>query len=467
MARIIVCSLSNVTWTKERYIDSFVEGFIKSLERAGNQILNIRVNDFSRAGVSFVHEDQVADDVKLFNPELIITFNNVFPFEGFVDLFDCPIACFASDSLAFFSNKEAMKKNADRYYFFNFSNDTISAFPKWFPFVRPDRIFFFGQATDLRAVPLEQDIDISFVGSIANWNRDFVDHFRLLPHTPGYQMNPTAAYENETKAKFFEALDKFKAHPFDKFSYSIPDFKPTVGSIETAAILLLTCQQRFNTLSAVSDLGLKVFSYPQAFIDVLTYNPDLFRCFDFETSVSMAHATRNFNRSKISMNLPHAHAAEGFSWRVCDILASNATLLSCRQPDLAKITKGFVDLPMYETPAEARELAKKLLADPVWRKELAEGSQQMIEAGCRFEHKLPLMQAAIPKLSLVAAKPEDREAGSVQYLDERKSLRKIRHWAYESVRQVRIRKGTARFAKKGRVFPFLKKAMLQIFLWLT
>ena len=97
------------------------------------------------------------------------------------------------------------------------------------------------------------------------------------------------------------------------------------------------------------------------------YNYELFRRFDFSMSVSLAHATRNYNRSKISLNLPHAHAREGFSWRVCDILASNVVLLSNRQPDLLQLCKGKVDLPTYESKAEARDIAKALLADPVWR----------------------------------------------------------------------------------------------------
>ncbi|GAB7269608.1 hypothetical protein DZS_10010 [Dickeya ananatis] len=101
-----------------------------------------------------------------------------------------------------------------------------------------------------------------------------------------------------------------------------------------------------------------------------------------------------------------------FSWRVCDILASNAVLLSCPQPDLLKLSKGYVDLPTYESPAEARDLATKLLNDPVWRKDLALGSQQMIDDKCRFEPKFKLIQDAIPGVNMFSDK-----AGNVEWID--------------------------------------------------
>lgn len=468
MARIIVCSYSNVTWTKEKYLDSFVEGFITALKRSGNEVISIRVNDFDIRGASLVHESKTSAALRAFNPDLLVTFNNVLPYPQLLDDLDCPIACFASDSLAFFSHKHLLRKYAERYTFFNFSNDTINAFPEWFPFIKKEQIIRFGQATDIRATDIEQDINISFIGSIANWNRSFPDYFKSL-HTLNPDADEAHAEENKIKDKFFRSLDAFEKNPLSTFNYTLPKFKPYVGNTETSAILLLTCKKRFEILANLSDLGLKVFSAPTTFADVLLYDPDLFRCFDYETSVSMAHSTRNYNRSKISLNLPHAHAAEGFSWRVCDILASNAALLSCPQPDLLKLTKGYVKLPTYQSASEARDLAQKLLKDPAWRADLVKGSQQMIEENCRFEDKFKIMEDAIPSLTLLPTSKKPPQ-GSIVYLNEQDYLRKNRSRVFHLIKKLKELRRLPRRASNSflsRSIKCVKKIIWHTFLLLT
>lgn len=409
MARIIVCAMSNVTWLRGRHVDSFVEGLIRALSRSGNDILNIRVNDFRFGGHVVVSRAALREKIKNFGPDLILTLNNEFPYPELIDETTCPIACLAADSYAFFSNKEKIRKFPERYYFFNFSNDTIKTLKDWFPEAYPDRNVLFGHATDLRATAIEQDIDLSFVGSIANWNRELVGYFQRLPNIPGMSY-PS---QNEAKAQFFELFDRFRDDPFMTLKSGCLPAEPSWRlPLEASFIHLLTCQQRFKTLSVLSDLGLKLFGYPHAYSELLLYDEKLFRCFDFTPSVTMDHATQTYNRSKISLNLPHGHAQEGFSWRVCDVLASNATLLSCRQPDLVALSKGYVDLPMFDSPAEARELAVKLLADPLWRKDISVACQGMIEDKCRFEPKFRIMEQVIPGVSMFAS-----SAGTVEWLD--------------------------------------------------
>lgn len=469
MARIIICSLSNVTWTKEKYLDSFVEGFITALKRAGNEVISIRVNDFAIGGASLVYEEKTSAALRAFNPDLLITFNNVVPYPQLLDDLTCPIACFASDSLAFFANKDLLHKHAERYTFFNFSNDTIDAFPQWFPFIKKSQIIRFGQATDLRAEAIEQDINISFIGSIANWNRSLPDYFKSLPDLAPHP-DPSGNWENSIKHKFFKALDDFEKDPLKSFPTTVPHFKPRHGNMETTAILLLTCKKRFEALSQLKDLGLTVFSAPTTFADVLLYNPELFRCFDYQTSVSMAHATRNYNRSKVSLNLPHAHAAEGFSWRVCDILASNAALLSCPQPDLLKLMNGYAKLPTYTSPAEARDLAQKLLKDKPWRDDLVAASQKMIDENCRFESKFKIMEEALPSLKLLPQSKKSSPQGSVIYLNEQEFLRKNRTRILQLVKTIRESHGRYRRDPNSllsRTIKTVKKTLWRLFLLIT
>ncbi len=425
MANIIICSSSNIIWTKRKQADPFIEGMINSLSRAGNNILNIITNDLNVRGVSFVHESKLLSKLKLFKPDLIITFNNVLPYKEILDDLDCPVACFAADTCAFFSNQDLIKKHADRYDFFNFSNDTIIPFYKWFPFINKNRVHLFGHVTDLRAESIIQDINVSFIGSIATWNKDFTNYFKSL-----YQYNLTHSDEktldpNKIKDEFFIELDRFKNYPHSEFSCPLPNFNPfIVKSPSQSAILLLTAKERTEILSNITDLGLTIFGYPEVYSDLLVYNYELFRCFDFTPNATMDHTSRNYNRSKISLNLPHAHTKEGLSWRVCDILASNAVLLSCKQPDLVEMTKGYVDLPMYESTSEAREIIIKLLKEENWRADLTAGSQQMINDKYRFETKLKIVEDALSGITLF---PNNKTQGNIENLDTKPYIRKIRN----------------------------------------
>ena len=295
---------------------------------------------------------------------------------------------------------DKIKANLEKYYFCHFSADTGVTIGRWISGVRDERNILFGHATDLRAMNVEQDIDISFIGSIANWNHSLSSYFTNLHASRVAGCYPASGDENEIKDRFFFALDEFKKDPFHKFPYSLPVFDRRAGSEEKLAILLITANLRFSILSQLSDLGLKIFGQQFAFPDVMYYNYKLFRCFDFSLSVSSGHSTQNYNRSKISLNLPHAHAREGFSWRVCDILASNAVLLSNRQSDLLKLCKHRVDLPTYESAAEARDIARALLADPLWRSELSLACQALIDEKCRFEPKLANLESSISGVRL-------------------------------------------------------------------
>lgn len=411
MAKILVSSFSNVTWTKKHYLDAYIEGFINCLVRCGNNVLSARLNAIFRDPATcviydYINQDKIKNKIKQFNPDLIITFNNVFPCNDILSYTDCPVAFFASDSPAFFSNQDLIKKYIDRYYFFNFSNDTIKSIPDWFPFVDPKRLILFGHATDLRRTDLNQDINVSFVGSLGNWDAALVTYFKIIYDTFYKTGNEEILQEiNKVKDIFFEELDAFKEDPLKKSETPLPytnaKFNVKMGQ---SAITLLTANLRFKLLSELTDLGLKIFSYPVSFPEVLLYNYELFRCFDYRSVVSLEHITDVYNRSKISLNLPHAHAFEGFSWRVCDILASGGLLLSDERPDLIRITKKYVDLPMYKSPAEARTLITKFLKDEAHRKEIVLACNEMVDKECRFEPRFKMM-SEIVKINLFTDTP--------------------------------------------------------------
>ena len=175
-----------------------------------------------------------------------------------------------------------------------------------------------------------------------------------------------------------------------------------------SVILNTICLKRFSILRELKDLGIRIFSYPQGMADILTYDINLFKSFDFNPSVTLEDNTYTYNRSKISLNLPHATTQNGFSWRVCEIMASNAVLLSDYRADLDRLMKPyFKDFPMYNNAQEARELANKILKDDGYRKALVEASNKMVDENCRFEPKIKKVE------ELTGVKLSSDQKGSV------------------------------------------------------
>lgn len=385
MAKIVFIAISNTGWVHPISPDGYVQGFTNALARMGNLVKSVVVNDFKQSEMEKV--------VISFKPDFIFTINNAGISKNILDGTDCPIVLVVSDSLPFLNNLDLVHKNKDRYYFLHTSEDSYNQIDDVFPEKPENRSVILGHVTDLRKKDIEQDIPISFVGSLGNWDISFSQYWKYASDI-NYSNQAEVEALNLKKKAFLDQLREYAVSPLDTKSSvlekpALQGFDKITGiGYSRAIVYLRTCNLRFAVLEQLTDLGLKIYSCPRGMVDVVRYNIKMFECFDFTPSVTLADSEVTFNRSKISMNLPHAHVVKGFSWRVPDILASNACLLSDYRPDLKKLMTGYIDMPMYQSPAEARELAQKLLKDEVWRKEIVAASQQMIEDKCRFEHRL-------------------------------------------------------------------------------
>jgi hypothetical protein len=178
----------------------------------------------------------------------------------------------------------------------------------------------------------------------------------------------------------------------------------------------ITSNNRIKILDALTDLGLKVHGYPLNFFNVVPYSMDLAFCFDYKSVSSLVETEEVFNSTKIGLNLYNAQAVEGFSWRVADIMASNACLISPFKEDLTKINP-YIKMPTFQTPAEARELCDKLLKDEMWRSEIVTASQKAIDEHGRFEHILKKVEEIFNIKLLNESVSEDKKGNliSLQY----------------------------------------------------
>lgn len=404
MANIIVSvpSCIGFPWQKKSHNDSFTQEFINALVRAGNKVLNIKYNDFAtKKARKSTNYGKVRKRIRDFNPDLIITFNNGLINEDMLKYTNCPVACFSADSPAYFCSPELIKNYQDRYYFFHFSLDIHSCIKDWFPFIKDDRNFIFGIAIDFKRIEKEQDIEISFVGSMAIWNKDILGYFsRLFSfNNISKSMNWDCSYDiDKIKDEFVEKVEEFRKFPLSKLSSDLPDIDDS--QLNLSLIYLLTSQMRQEICHSLADIGLKIFTIPANFEDFILYGFDIFKCLNTRPVYFLDDLEDVYNRSIISLNMPNIQAVNGFSWRVYNILASKSVLLTNKKQYLKDLLKGYADLPMYETPAEARDIAKRFLSDKAYRNELVLGCNKFVEEKCRFDDKLKFL-AGIVKVELI------------------------------------------------------------------
>ena len=385
MAKIIIIAYSNQIWVHPLNPDPFVQGFSNALARMGNSVKSIILNDLLQT--------EINNEVISYAPDLIISFNGAGVSDTILKRTHCAVVIDVCDALCYLRNIEIIKTELDRFYFISGSREFIEQTKTFFPDLPKNHISYLGHVTDLRKKDMEQDIPLSFVGSLGNWDKTVEFYWQNAFQKTDFSNTDQIKELMKKKEAFQKQMNEFASRALDLSILSDPvldDFSETCHNRDyaQAVIMLRTCNLRFAVLEQLMDLGLKIYSYPFGMVDAIRYSFKMFECFDFTPSVTLADSEITFNRSKISLNLPHGQTKHSFSWRVPDILASNACLLSNYVTELKELMTGYIDIPMYESSAEARELAQKLLKDDVWRKEIVAASQQMIEDKCRFEHRL-------------------------------------------------------------------------------
>lgn len=495
MAKIVVMAGSNQSWVHPIGPDPFVEGLSNALARMGNNVELIVVNELSQV--------EINKEVVSYDPDLIISFNGAGISKEILKRTICPVAIELCDSIYYLLNVNLIEKELDRFYFISGAKEYIEKINDFFPDVSNNHVAYLGHVTDVRKKDIEQDIPISFVGSLGNFDKSF-EHYWC--HT-GIDFSSKEEIDTlmKTKELFQNQAKAFFSNPLDASildTPALPDFfqKTKGGDYARALVILRTCNLRYAVLDKLTDLGLKIYSVPFGMPNVIRYNFKMFECFDFTPSVTLADSETTFSRSRISLNLPHGQTLRSFSWRVPDILASNACLLSNYVVELKELMTGYIDMPMYESPAEARELAQKLLKDDVWCKEIVLASQQMIEDKCRFEHRLRKVaektglkleaSSEIGSLSVIRKQFKLALKEKIRYriyerLDRKTSLSLLERKIYDYVSEKLIKKNIIKkqhsistaqhFVSKGKKLddgqikfvPFDRTFLDKSFVWLT
>lgn len=390
MTNILVLYYQPIIGDNPYNLACLYDSMFSELKDAGNKLLLMNMSIFKKDYFSAkIHdEDNVVNKIKKFNPEVVITFNNQV-FDKLFNITNCPIALFEADAYEFFSCKELLHKNINRYtLFINCKEWTDKYVDLGFS---KNQIHFMPVATSVKQENLPLDKNISFIGTFfstaGNTFAKFGDEKRDIFYKAYLEFLKTKNYDYKSYFPEDTGLDVFDYHPF----FDI----------------------RLLTLVHILDLGLTLHGV--LWEPLKTICPHLYCAFDSTPKFSLKHNQDLYNSSKICININHPQCnGDNFAWRGFDIMASNGCLVSSYSKQLIRATKGWVDIPMYHSPIEARELCVKLLNNENMRKDIVEASQKYVDANCRWVDRFKQIENII-NVKLV----NENEVGCIDILESK------------------------------------------------
>lgn len=383
MAKIFV-ALYNFGRKKEDFnaFPPFYESFVYGLKEAGNDVLCFHQKTFTRSFDNPIPVEQ-ARIIKNFNPELCILFCN--KFWDISLIVDCPIVIYDTDSPLEYAGINNLKSNINRYMFVVSQTAGVNLLQSYLN-VKKENCTIIPFFTEVRSnESAVVDRNIGFLGTNWLWRGyDFLNAYM--------RKNPSAEDKECTR----QIIDSFTKYPFEsteqlkkRLNFSEKDCSFDFRDTRRAAIEI-SGLRRLHYLSAVSDLGLEIRGAYWN-IECMNYFPEVSLCFNAEQTFTKQENELYYNSSLLSLNTKHIQAQNGFSFRVCDIMASNACLVSEKSEDLKNLFPS-VNLPMFSSPRELRSLSKNLLNNNDLRLEIVQKSQEEIEKNHRFRHVLDKLE---------------------------------------------------------------------------
>ena len=360
----------------------FYESFIRELSERGNELLVMHHHFFGRDFGPL--PDKIRNDIAAFSPDFAIIFNN-----AFYDLskdFEFPIYIYEVDSVLYYSNKDVLKKKQGRFRYIVPQRCSVESLRQYLG-VDQKQVLYMPFFTSIRREEVPKTMNISFIGT------------RFVPYGSDGNMVWNRFMRSQPSSlaveQFREALEVVRHNPYIPQQKLLEQFQS--ADFDTACFLHrgeimndISCSIRILTLSEVSDLGLVIFG-TRNWATENCADPYIPLSYDSRTVYSLKHNQDVYNASRLAINVNHVQATTGFSWRVCDIMASDACLVSEYKPDFERCFPD-VPIPLFTSRSELRELCRKLLDNENMRRDIVARCNEIIDEKFRFEKLVPLLE---------------------------------------------------------------------------
>ena len=350
-------------------LPSYYDQFISSLSENHDVLV---VNNFDKSQLAnFINEEQCQKIVD-FHPDLIITFNHVI--NDFIYQYtNCNVLVIEADLYPNgFHNIDLINKYSDKIIIATANNNLRNRIKKLITNLKEDRFIILKNSTSLTPCK-ETDFkqNISFIGTLMGID----DNNKVIKFL-------SENINNKSNLEYIKTI-------IDKAFYNIDLVHPLeLKAICTFLDLFhyISFLNRIKILENVNDLGLKIYGKSYGLSNLATLGSLIFSINEIEGVLNALQNQEIYNQSKISINLHFAHNSVDpnlscYSWRVCDIMATNSCLVSTFCPALDQDFGKWVKIPQFSNRHEAYDLCKKLLAEENLRKDIVGASQLAIKEG--------------------------------------------------------------------------------------
>lgn len=400
MARCFVAFYNAIETQEIMGLPCFYETFVDGLIKSGNDVLVETTNiwNFNETICPMTIEKKI----KTFNPDVCFIFNNCF--YDISNIVDCPIVVYEVDSFLFYKNKEVLYKNPDRFCFVVPQTGSIDILQSELH-VDKNRVCYVPFFTEVRATQTQTVNNICFVGSkFTNGDQEsIIRKFMLL--------NPN----DKEKQQFKDCLALIIKKPY----ISITELEQNIGNLSSKVASVVTDPwifgyisdtRRIKSLSSIAELGLSLYG-TENWLNDLAYD-DLLLSYNPQKIFSLEDTQKLYNSHKIGININHIQATTGFGWRVADIMASNACLVSEYKPDFELLYPN-IKIPFFTTPDEAYDVCKNVLENENMRLDIVAQCQEIINTKYRFKHTLQKLEFF---LGISLHKETKKDSGHVTFL---------------------------------------------------
>ncbi|MGL4722663.1 MAG: glycosyltransferase family protein [Desulfovibrionaceae bacterium] len=398
MANIFIAFRSALTLEPNKTA-IFYESLAKALSENGNNVLLWNEWLYSAASKDStiqlktpLQKERAIKKINKFAPDAVISFNNIIP-SDIENTIHAPIGLYDADALYLFYNKERLLNKS--YIYLASTRNSFNEYKKHCNAAQ-NTIHYVPAATALEAHTITQDKNITFIGTNFHGN-----HMQNIMHPSFYSVY------SSNQALFKKARDilteNFLIDQTELNKELQKEFgakKQTVDSICAFLLALIPKSQRLEYLRSIKDLGLSLYGGDVgSWLETFYYDLELGLCYRPGQHYTLKDNENLYNSSKICLNISHPQAVTGFSWRVQDIMASNACLLMDPKEDFTIMFGEYYDKEILEaisfrSSQELREKCIHLLTNEDLHRSAVEQSHKAITTAGRWEHRFPTLEEA-------------------------------------------------------------------------
>lgn len=371
------------------YMSELVEGFVA----AGIRLHLIQTNHLvgnlgSRGYKDGMSDEKVVAFINSVRPAFVFTTNRGGITKRIMAEIECPIITWMVDRIPFLHHGGGHDDLfCSKDYVITSSFKNVNRLETIYPVLKGRVVFlpFATNANDFAKKAERQDINISFVGTYFYCGQftKILETYRDHPKIRNGLLELTAMVEADYDLDFPAAV---KACGVQRV---LEDFQLDIYKFKGLLANLISVNSRVQALNALSDLGLKLYG-TQNWDTVGQYSMQLLRCYQFDTFIKTREQLVDvYQRSKIAFNISHHQAVDGLPYRIFDIMASDALLLTNyrENSDLYRLFGKDMPVPMYKDPVELRRLSIHYLEHEDERLSLVERCNKLMRDDFSFEKR--------------------------------------------------------------------------------